>query len=202
MVGTEAASIIESSRIASSRYAREIREIIEAERDEMIREREAAEAERERLRAEADAERARLSEEREARIQRLEEELSAVRAELENEKQQRVTEEAETRERERQETLERDEAVRNQLGDITNLVQDQRDECARKKELMDERWAEKEGRRLQKDSQLAELRDMVAKIVEDREADRIRAEEERVAAEGKPGALYQVYVERILLSFP
>jgi hypothetical protein len=66
--------------------------------------------------AELEAERARSAE-----IRSLTGELAMVRGELENEKQQRITEEADTRERERQENLERDEAVRNQLGDITNF---------------------------------------------------------------------------------
>jgi len=139
------------------------------------------------LSAEAAEARTRTEDEREARIRALEAELATVKAELDNERQQRVTEEAETRERERQETLDRDEAVRNQLGDITNLIQDQRDVCARKKELMDERWEEKQVRREDKDSKLAELRDMVTKIIQDREEDRLKAEEDRVAAEARPG---------------
>ena len=107
-----------------------------------------------------------------------------------------ITEEAATREQERQEALERDEAVRNQLGDITNLVQDQRDECARKRELMDERWVEKQTRREQKDTKMQDLYDMVAKIVEDREAEKVRAEEERIANEGKPGGSRNVFTHR------
>jgi chromosome segregation ATPase len=162
-------------------------EIVKAEREELAREREAADADRERLRAELDAARARAEDECKARVAALEAELASVREELENERQQRITEEAETRESERLEALERDEAVRNQLGDITNLVQDQRDECARKKELMEERWAEKQTRREQKDSQMHDLHNMVAKILEDREAEKQRAEEERLANEGKPG---------------
>jgi hypothetical protein len=180
-------SVRQAAQDATTRYSAVILETVKAEREEMAREREAAEAERERLREEVEAERNRLTEEREARIQALEAELMAVRNELENEKQLRITEEAETRERERQETLERDEAIRNQLVDITNLIQDQRDLCVRKKELMDERWEEKQGRREHKDSRLAEIYDMVAKIIQDRETDRLRAEEERAAAEARPG---------------
>jgi DNA repair exonuclease SbcCD ATPase subunit len=172
---------------AAARHADDIMTTVRMEREEMAREREAAAADRERLQAEQDAARLRAEEECQAKISALEEELARVREELENERQQRITEEAETRERERMEALERDEAVRNQLGDITNLVQDQREECARKKELMDERWAEKQTRRGEKDSKMQDLYDMVAKIVEDREADKIKAEEERLANEGKPG---------------
>jgi hypothetical protein len=185
----DAESLIGSMRDATSRYAQDILDTVKGEREELTRAREQAAEERERLRAEAEAERARVTEEREARIKALEDELKAVRDELENEKQLRVTEEAETRERERLEALERDEGVRNQLGDITNLVQDQRDLCARKKELMDERWAEKQNRRQDKDAKLSELFDMVSKIIQDREADRLRAEEDRAAAEARPGRL-------------
>jgi hypothetical protein len=178
---------------AASRHADDIMETVRLEREELAREREAAAADRERLRAEQDAARVRAEEECQAKISALEEELARVREELENERQQRITEEAETRERERMEALERDEAVRNQLGDITNLVQDQREECARKKELMDERWAEKQTRREHKDSKMQDLFDMVAKIVEDREVDKIKAEEARLANEGKPGESHIIY---------
>jgi hypothetical protein len=179
---------VRSVQDAASRYATDILDIVKSEREELAREREAAAAERERMRVEAEAERTRTTEEREARIRSLEAELAAVKAELENERQQRVTEEAAAREGERQETLERDEAVRNQLGDITNLIQDQRDVCDRKKALMDERWAEKQNRREDKDSKLAELREMVSRIIQDREADQLKAEEDRAAAEARPGS--------------
>ncbi|KIM92330.1 hypothetical protein PILCRDRAFT_119040 [Piloderma croceum F 1598] len=178
---------------AASRHADDIMETVRLEREELAREREAAAADRERLRAEQDAARVRAEEECQAKISALEEELARVREELENERQQRITEEAETRERERMESLERDEAVRNQLGDITNLVQDQREECARKKELMDERWTEKQTRREHKDSKMQDLYDMVAKIVEDREVDKIKAEEARLANEGKPGESHVIH---------
>lgn len=155
----------------------------------MVKEKETADADREKLRAELDAARAQVEEECQAKIL-AQEELARVREELENAKQQRIPEE------ERQGALERDEAVRNQLGDITNLVQDQRDECARKRELMDERWAEKQMRREQKDTKMQDLYDMVAKIVEDREAEKVRAEEERIANEGKPGGSRNVFTHR------
>jgi len=196
---SDGASIAESLRTAAtqeaaSRHASDILATIRDEREEFAREREAAAAERNRLLAELEADRIRITAERDARIRALEDELAAVRGELDNEKQQRITEEAETRERERQENLERDEVVRNQLGDITNLVQDQRDACARKKELMDERWEEKQGRRQDKDFKLAELRDMIQKMQDDLEADRLKAEEAKNAAESKPGTIHSLHL--------
>ena len=113
--------------------------------------------------------------------------MAAVKEELRNEREQRMIEEAETREREKQECLERDEGIRNQLSDISNLVQDQATEIQRKRELAEERAAEKMSRREEKDMKFLALQDMVQRIVEDREAERIRAEEERIANEGKPG---------------
>jgi hypothetical protein len=181
---------VDSMRRAAVLYADEIKEIVRLEREQIEREREAAAAERERMLADVREERARLDEEREARIRGLEEELATVKAELENERQLKITEEAERHERERMENMERDEAVRAQLGDITNLVQEQRDECARKKELMDQRWEEKMNRRGEKDNQLSGLYDMINKIIEDREAERVRLDEERIAAESKPGKLH------------
>jgi hypothetical protein len=165
------------------------------EREELVKEKETADADREKLRAELDAARAQVEEECQAKIS-AQEELARVREELENAKQQRIPEEAETREQERQGALERDEAVRDQLDDNTNLVQDQRDESARRNELMEEGWAEKQTRRDQKDSKIQDLYDMVAKIIEDREAEKVRAEEERIASEGKPGGCRNVFTHR------
>ena len=141
----------------------------------------------ERITEELRRERTRVDDEREARITELEAELAQAKADLENERALRVSEEADRRERERSEDLERHEGVHAQLGDITNLVQQQRDECITKKELMDERWNEKMNRRVEKDAQIGNLYDMVTRIIEDREAERIRREEERIAAESRPG---------------
>lgn len=185
----DAASIVQSMRTAAARHAEEIREIVELEREQMANERAELAAERERMMEELHQGRARLDEEREARIAELETELAQVKADLEAERALRVSEEADRRERERSEDLERHEAVHTQLSDITNLVQEQRDECARKKELMDERWSEKLNRRVEKDAQIGNLYDMVTRIIEDREAERIRREEERIAAESRPGTL-------------
>ena len=189
LIHEDAASIVQSMRTAAARHAEEIREIVESEREQMADERAEVAAERQRMMEELRQERARMDEEREARIRELEAELTQVKADLENERALRVSEEADRRERERLEDLERDEGVRAQLGDITNLVQEQRDECTKKKELMDERWNEKMNRRVEKDAQIGNLYDMVTRIIEDREAERIRREEERIAAESQPGTL-------------
>jgi len=51
---------------------------------------------------------------------------------------------------------------------------------------MDQRWEEKQGRRAEKDAQFHELKDMVSRLIQDREADRIQEEERRLQEEGKP----------------
>lgn len=178
---------VRASLQAASEHVRDVLDTVKAEREEFAREREAMNQERDRLLAEAAAERAQMDEEREARIKALADELAAVREELENEKQQRVTMEAEAREQESRALLERDEAIRSQLGDITNLVQDQRDACDRKKELMDARWEEKIGRRQEKDDKWRELQDVVRKIQDDVEGVKNQAEEARIERESKPG---------------
>ncbi|KAG5219489.1 PH domain-containing protein [Salix suchowensis] len=181
----DTASVMESLRAsqeAASLHAQSIMQTIQSEREEFARERDAAAAERERLMADLQADREHMLEERDARIQALEDELAAVK-----EKQQRVTEEAENRERERQQNIERDEMIRNQLGDITNLLQDQQAGLAQKRDLMDERWQDKLDRRQDKDYKWIELRDMVNKIHDDLEADRREENERRFAAEQKPG---------------
>jgi len=195
-VHEDAASIVQSMRAAAARHAEEIREIVELEREQMANERADFTAERERVMEELRRERARLDADREARITELETELTMVKADLEAERALRVSEEADRRERERMEDSERHEGVRAQLNDITNLVQEQRDECIKKKELMDKRWDEKMNRRAEKDTQIGNLYDMVTKIIDDREAERIRREEERVAAESRPGMLtkYQFWM--------
>jgi len=188
-VHEDAASIIQSMRAAAARHAEEIREIVELEREQMANERGDFAAERERMMEELRRERAGLDAEREARITELEAELAMVKADLETERALRVSEEADRMERERLEDSERHEGVRTQLNDITDLVQAQRDECIQKKEQMDKRWDEKMNRRVEKDAQIGNLYDMVTKIIEDREVERIRREEERIVAESRPGTL-------------
>jgi len=168
LLESDAASI--HSR-ATAQLVSEVLDTVRAEREQFEREREehAAEhaAERERLALEAAAVRTRLEEEREMRIKGLEDELAAVRAELENEKQQRQTMEAEQREQESRALLERDEAVQNQLGDLTNLVQEQRDAIEQKRTMMDIRHDEKKHRQAEKDSKWSDLAEMVRKLAED-----------------------------------
>ncbi|KAI1786929.1 hypothetical protein LXA43DRAFT_897130 [Ganoderma leucocontextum] len=154
----DAASIVDSMREAASRHAEDIREVIRLER-------EAAQAERERAQELDQAERNRMHEEYQAHIRALENELAAVRKEVEDEKMARATEEAERHERERAEMLEQNDMMRNQLGDLTNLVTDQRDEIARKRELADERWEVKQGRWEEKDAQDAATRNMLEQIL-------------------------------------
>jgi hypothetical protein len=167
-------------------HARLFEDALETIKAQMERERQMAQDERDRIEADAAA----MKDQHEARILALEQELATVKADLENERQQRLTDEAEMKERERAEAQERDELVRNQLGDITNLLQDQRDDCARKRDVSDERWAEQQ--RMNQECQ--ELRAMIAKLVEDNEADRMRVEEERIAAESKPGMCFPLSV--------
>ncbi|KAF7366681.1 hypothetical protein MSAN_00926200 [Mycena sanguinolenta] len=187
-VGGDGASIrsVRASEEAASRMAASIKDTIDEERAQMERERAEMAAERAKLEAERDAARDALMAEKEARVKALEEELATLRGELDNEKQLRATEDAEARERERQ-ALSDNAETRTQLGDITNLIQDQREACERKKELMEERWNEKQERRQNKEFKWVELRDMVQKIHDDMEADRARAEDARLAEEGKPG---------------
>ncbi|KAJ7253065.1 hypothetical protein B0H12DRAFT_1233772 [Mycena haematopus] len=178
---------VRASEEAASLLAASIKDTVEAEREQFAREREEMAIERARLEAERDAARAALMAEKEARVRALEEELATLRGELDNEKQLRSTEDAEARERERQAFAESSEATRVQLGDITDLIQGQRDACEQKKTLMEERWNEKQERRQNKEFKWVELRDMVQKIHDDMEADRARAEDARLADEGKPG---------------
>jgi hypothetical protein len=92
-----------------------------------------------------------------------------------------MTAEAEEREGARQEMLESDNAMRSQLGDITNLVQRQQSACETKKELMEQRWEDKLFRRQDKDARWIKMRDMMQMVVDMQEAERRRAEDDRMA---------------------
>lgn len=189
-ISADRASITSSMRSVvegvASRHAEDILETVRLEREEFAREREAATAERERLMNEAEETRRELQEEQAARIRTLEDELATVKADLQNERQARMAEEADTRERERTEFLERDELLRAQLNDITNLLQDNRDITAQKKLDSDNRYAEKGARRQNKDYQAIELREMVQKIHDDLQAEIQRATDERIQNQSKP----------------
>ena len=172
-------SIRDLAQQAASQHASDVMETIRLEREDAAREREDHAAERAQLMAEFSAQKDALISVKDEQITTLQDELARARAELEEERQQRSIEESEMRERDRQEFIERDENIRAQLGDITNLVQDQRDMCEEKKVLMDARWEQKEARREDKSAQMIELRDMVQKIHDDMERDRSRCEDER-----------------------
>ncbi|KAI5118913.1 hypothetical protein M0805_004689 [Coniferiporia weirii] len=164
----------------------EILDLLRAQQVECL-ETKAAEAARfDVLRDEIADARAEAKRECEERIRMLEEELARTREELELERGQRRSEELERIERERADVIERDEAVRAQLGDITNIVQEQREELALKRELMDERWAEKQTRREYKQARSDAVHDMLDRIIQEREQDRAERELERAAAAERP----------------
>jgi len=171
----------------ASRHAEDILETVRLEREEFAREREAAATERERLINEADETHRQIQEEQTSRIRALEEELAVAKADLQGEKQARMAEEADIRERERAESLERDELLRAQLNDITNLLQDNRDITAQKKIDSDDRYAEKAARRQNKEFEALELREMIRKIHDDLQAEIQRATDERIQNQSKPG---------------
>jgi hypothetical protein len=181
------ASIIESihtaAQDAASRHASDILDIVREEREEMARERESLATERERQRAHFEDQSRLHDAEREAKITALEEELARVRGELENERLLRTTEENEAR----MAAAERDDALRNQLVEITNIVQQNQALCEEKKALTDQHWAEKQRWKEERDGQMQELTGMVSRLVEEQVAARQREEEQRQANEGKPG---------------
>ncbi|KAI0299456.1 hypothetical protein B0F90DRAFT_1857037 [Multifurca ochricompacta] len=76
--------------------------------------------------------------------------------------------------------------MRQQLSEITDLLLAHRDEFARKRETVEERWNEKLEWRQEKDRQWEELFRMVQGLIDDRAEERERCEEERRAAAEKP----------------
>lgn len=188
-IDTDHASILESihtaTQDAASRHASDILDTVRMEREEMARERESLAAERERERDRLDEERRLLDEEREAKTAALEDELARTRAELDNERQLRITECNEAR----MAAAERDDDLRNQLADLTHMIQQNQALCEEKKTLMDDHWAEKQRWKEERDGQIQGLMNMLAQLVDEQAAARQREEEQRVANEGKPGEL-------------
>jgi hypothetical protein len=184
------ASIRRASTESAARHADDIRDIVQGEREEMAKqlqaEREEARAAREALEQQVLAERTRADEERDARMRELEEELERVRAELDHEKQQRDHDEEMRREAESQRILERDEETRQQLSEITDLLLAHREEFARKKETVDERWREKLEWRDETNRQFQELFGMVQGVIDTCTEEKARCEEERRLAEQRP----------------
>jgi hypothetical protein len=184
------ASIRRASTEAAARHADDIRDVVQGEREEMTRllqaEREEARAEKEALEQQVLAERQRADDERDARMRELEEELAHVRAELNRERQQRDHDEEMRREADSLKNQERDEETRQQLSEITDLLLAHREEFARKKEAVDERWNEKLRWRDETNNQFQGLFSMVQRVVDCCEEEKERFEQERLAAEQKP----------------
>jgi len=82
-----------------------------------------------------------------------------------------------------------DDALRNQLADLTNMVQQNQALCKEKRALMEEHWAEKQRWKEECDGQIRVLIGMVSRLVDDHAAARERKEEQRQANEAKPGEL-------------
>lgn len=207
--GASVHTAIQDIRDSASRHSQEIRDVIDMEREENAREREAATAERVRLEAERDAAVQAAQELKDSRIQELEEQVASLRAELEAEKQAREAEESDARERERAEREENNDFIRNQLMDLTNLMNEQRQATDEKRELMESRYAEKEERRRNKEAEKMEMREMLQKLFDEFQMEKDKAEALRLDAEGKPGMIslcfyiysdadYYLGVEKIL----
>lgn len=146
-VHTLAQSIQSGVVEATSAPLREVLDTIQMEREELRETR----ADIERVNAELQEARDQNLAQMSAQLAAAREELAAMRAEneqlrgeLEQERQLRITVETERREAERMEDRERAEAVTMQLSEVTTIVQETRDEVARKRETSDERWAQKE----------------------------------------------------------
>jgi hypothetical protein len=171
---------------SAARHADDIRDIVQGEREEMARqiqaEREEARAAREALEQQLHGERKRADDEREARVRELKEELARARDELDRERQQRDHDEEMRREAESQRNLERDEETRQQLSEITDLLLAHREEFARKKETVDDRWREKQDWRNETNRQFQDLFNMVQNVMNCCEVAKERCEEERRAA--------------------
>ena len=163
--------------------------------EELVRVREDARADKEALERQVLAERRRADNERDAQTRELEEELARVRAELDHERQQRNHDEEMRREVDSQKNLECDEETKQQLGKITDPLLAHREEFARKKEAVDERW---NGWRDETNNQFQGLFNMVQGVMDSCAEQKERCEQERLAAEQKPCKWMSLLHNRVL----
>ena len=132
---------------AIRRHGQDIMETINLEREEMA----ASRAETERIRAELNAEREQRIADMNTQNNALREEIANLKAaneqlknDLEQERQLRITEDTVRRESERGEDRQRADDLATQLSEVTDIVSGTRDDVIRKREVSDERWAQKE----------------------------------------------------------
>ncbi|CAL1711832.1 unnamed protein product [Somion occarium] len=171
-----APSAAEAAAEAAARYSQEIRDIVSAEREEATRQLEAERAERAQKEADYAEERRRSDEEYHARVRALEEQLAALQAEKE-EARSRELEAAERHDEERREDYDRGESLSAQLADVANLALEQREACAQKREVQEERWIDKENRRAVKNAQWKDMQDQLKELLEEKASCKDRIDE-------------------------
>jgi hypothetical protein len=188
---TLAQSIQSQVAEAASRHAQDIMETVRLEREEMA----AARAEMERIRAELDAERERRMVDLAAQSDALREEIAGLKAEneqlkndLEQERQLRITEDNALRESERAEDRQRAENLELQLTHVTNIVSETREEVARKREVSDERWAQKEAWHTECNTQMDDMKSMFQNFQRMFEEEQRARQAEREEQANKPSA--------------
>ena len=182
------ASIIHSAleEVVSQREA-SLRSVVTEEREELRQSREACEAERAALIKTMEADHAHLQEAHEAQVKALEEELVMLRETTETQRIERERTETERIERQQMEIMERDAGLRDQLADITNMLNEKKAECERLQAINEERWAAKEERQTKKQEDFESLKGLVQRIADENEAARAQAAEEKEREGGKPG---------------
>lgn len=161
-----AGSIASSVQDAVARSSREIREIIDMEREELQRTREEAREENERLRQALQDEHARVNDMKDAQIAELQEELRRLREDVDMEKQQRSVDEAERREQDLRESGDRHDDLRKDLSEILGLINQQRELMDEKKQRCEERDAEKGERRMKKENDVLLHGEWIQEIME------------------------------------
>ena len=186
---TIAQSIQSQVAEATSRYLQEMLDTIRMERADL----ETARTEAARVREELDAERERRIADVEAQNNALKEELASLRAQndqlkndLEQERQLRITEDVARKEAERDEDRQRADDLATQLSEVANIVSDTKNECVRKREVSDERWAQKEAWQSDCNTQMDEMKQMMQGFQQMFQDDLRQRQAEREAEAAKP----------------
>lgn len=147
-------------------------------------------------------ERARLVEKVEAlqdERTKAEEEFLNLRDTTEAQRIERERVETERIEQQQVELQQRDQGLRDQLAEITNMLHEKKAECERLQALHDERYAAKEERRVKKDVELQELKDLVKGIMDENEKAKALAAEEKERDAGRPGVSYHPTLRLVLV---
>ncbi|KAF8512755.1 hypothetical protein BU17DRAFT_69100 [Hysterangium stoloniferum] len=176
-----------TSSSKSSIATKSICTIAETIRSQCALEREEFEAEKARILQSTEDETANLQAEFDDHFRALEAEVIALREENETQKLAKEQVDAERRDQETVELVERDEGLHSQVNEISTMLEEKNAQCQRLQELNDEELAKAEERRAKKDTDFEKLKDTLQHVIDEKEAAKLLAVEEKEREADRPG---------------